>query len=96
MANLGSITKQPREILPVDLSYAAVIGARTVETITPTIEVPTGMTATVQQITGSVLQIYISGGTDGQTYKWTVLTDIVIGGRTTRVEDEFTVNVVEV
>ena len=33
MALLGSITKQPREILPVDIDYDLVIAGRTVDSI---------------------------------------------------------------
>jgi len=95
MSIIGTINKQPREILPVDIDYAKVIGSRTVDSITPTIETPTGMTLASSSVTGSVVQLYISGGTTGNTYKWTLLTDIVIGGKTSRLEDEFTVIVEE-
>jgi hypothetical protein len=93
MALLGSFKKQPREILPVDISYSAVIGSRTITSITPTIETPSGMTLVSSNLTGHVVQLYLSGGTDGVTYRWTLLTDIVIGGATTRVEDEFDVTI---
>lgn len=96
MALIGAFTKQPREILPADISYAAVIGARTATSITCTVEVPAGMTAVSQIVSGTTLQIYVSGGATAQTYRWVVLADIVIGGRTTRVEDEFDVVVLEV
>lgn len=96
MALIGSMTKQPGEILPVDISYASVIGVRTASSITPTVTVPVGMTAVSQVLSGQVLQIYLSGGTNAQSYRWTVVTDIVIGGATTRVEDEFDVVVEDV
>lgn len=97
MALIGSFTKQPSEKLPVDITYAAVIAGRTTTSITPVTTVPTGMTAgEVQQLTGEVLQIYVAGGTTGQTYRWVVQTSIVIGGKTTVVEDEFDVVVLEV
>lgn len=95
MAVIGSITKQPREILPIDLDYSKVIGTRIVDSITPTIEVPAGMTLSSSQVSGNVLQLYVASGTTGTAYTWTVLTDIVIGGRTSRLEDEFTVLVEE-
>lgn len=96
MSLIGTITKQPREILPVDISYADVIGSRTATSIVQSVTVPSGMTMASEQVSGQVLQVYVSGGTDGVIYRWTVLTDITIGGRVTRVEDEFDVAVVEV
>ncbi len=96
MALIGSMLKQPGEILPVDISYADVIGGRVVTSITPTITVPGGMTKVSEQVSGQVLQIYLSGGVNATSYRWTVACDIVIGGRTTRVEDEFDVVVEEI
>lgn len=96
MALIGSMVKQPGEKLPVDISYADVIGDRTATSITPTITVPVGMVKDSEEVSGHTLQIYLSGGTDGNAYRWTVVTDIVIGGKTTRVEDEFDVVVEEI
>ena len=96
MAIVGALTKQPREIVAVDLDYTQAIDGRTVSLITPSIEAPSGMALESAQVDGSVLQVYMSGGTAGQVYRWTVLTDIVIGGRTTRLEDEWHVLVEEV
>lgn len=96
MALLGSMSKQPSEILPVDISYADVIGSRTATSIAQTITVPSGMTKVSDEVSGSVLQIYVSGGTTGTSYRWVVKTDITIGGKVTRVEDEFDVVVLEV
>lgn len=96
MPLIGSFSKQPREVLPVDISYADVVGGRTVTSLVPTVEVPAGMTMVSMQVDGTTLQIYVSGGTTSNSYRWTVLTDITIGGRVTRVEDEFDVVVLEV
>lgn len=97
MALIGTLIKQPREILPVDISYAATIGARAPSSITPTVETPPGMTtiSIATDLPSKTVQLYIGGGTAGQTFKYTVLTDIVIGGSTSRVEDEFLVVVEE-
>jgi hypothetical protein len=95
MPLLGAKTKQPREELPVDIDYTDVIAGRPYTSITPTVEVPVGMTKVSAEVSGTVLQIYLAGGTDGQHYHWTVLTEIVIGGKTTKVEDEFDVVVEE-
>lgn len=96
MALLGSLTKQPVEELPVDISYSAVIGGRAVDTLTIAITTPSGMTLVSSTSTLSACQLYVGGGTTGTSYKWTVLASIVIGGKTTKVEDEFNVVVEEV
>ena len=96
MALIGSFTKQPGEAGPADISYAAVIGTRTADSITPTVTVPTGMTMTSATVSGTTLQIYYAGGTNATSYRWVVSTAIVIGGKTTIVEDEFDVVVTEV
>lgn len=97
MALIGSFTKQPGEALPVDITYADVIGGRTTTSITPVVTVPSGMTMSeTQDLSGEVLQLYVAGGTSGQNYRWTVVTTIVIGGKDTIVEDEFDVVVLEV
>lgn len=95
MAIIGTVTKQPREILPVDISYAKAIGTRAFTSLTPAVETPAGMTLAAVLVADTTVQVVISGGTAGQVYKWTVLTDIVIGGVTSRLEDEFAVLVEE-
>lgn len=91
MALLGSMTKQPREVYPVDISYTDVLAGRTPSSITPTVEVPVGMTLVSQELAGDQLQLYVSGGTDQNSYRWTILTSITIGGKVTTLEDEFDV-----
>lgn len=54
------------------------------------------MAAVSSIVSGQTLQIYLSGGVTGATYRWVLQTDIVMGGATTRVEDEFDVVVLEV
>jgi hypothetical protein len=98
MSFLGSTNKQPREKLPIDISYALVIGDRAADSIALTIETPTGMVleSSSTDAAGKLAQLFVSGGTSGTTYHWTVLADITIGGKVTRVEDEFSVAVSEV
>lgn len=96
MSLIGSFPKQPIEELPFDVSYASVIGGRTATSITPTVTVPTGMTQMSAIVSGQVLQIYVAGGTTANSYRWVVTTAIVIGGLTTRVQDEIDVVVLEV
>lgn len=96
MALIGSMTKQPGEILPVDIDYTSVIGGRTATLLSATITTPSGMTKVSEELAGNVLQIYLGGGTTGVSYRWTIVMEITIGGRITRVEDEFDVVVLEV
>lgn len=94
MAVIGSFTKQPAEILRVPISYARVLGTRTADGITPTITAPSGMTQSeTASVSGAVLQLWVAGGADGATYRWKVVSDIVVGGKAERVEDEFDVRV---
>lgn len=95
---LGTINKQPSEILPIDIDYTKVIGDRTASSITLTVTAPTGMAMDSAEADAAAQfgQVYVSGGTSGESYKWTVIADIVIAGKTTRVEDEFTVAVTEI
>lgn len=96
MSLIGSFTKQPAEDLPFDINYASVIGGRTVTSITPTVTVPAGMTKPAELLSGQVFQIYVASGTTATSYRWVVTTAIVIGGLTTRVQDEIDVVVLEV
>jgi len=95
---LGTITKQPSEIIPIDIDYSKVIGDRTASSISLTVTPPSGMAmeSAEADATERFGQVYVSGGTDATAYKWTVQADIVIAGKTTRVEDEFTVQVAEI
>lgn len=95
MAIIGSLTKQPREIIDVEISYAKVLGDRVASSITPSVEVPAGMLMDAQTVGADSVRLYVRGGTSGQSYTWTVLTDLVVGGRLIRVEDEFVVLVEE-
>ena len=96
MSLIGSFTKQPIEELPFDISYASVIGGRTATSITPTVTVPAGMTKPAELLSGQTLQIYAAGGATANSYRWVVTTAIVIGGLTTRVQDEIDIVVLEV
>jgi hypothetical protein len=95
MALLGSFVKQPREIYVVDLHYDVAIGARPVDSIAATIETPAGMTLESSQLSGDTLQLHVGTGLHAHNYRWTVLCEIVIGGKLERLEDEFDVVVEE-
>lgn len=82
-------TKQPGEALSVDIDYTEFIAGRSVTSLTPTITTPAGLTLVTSGMSGNKLQLHISGGTTGQSYKWTISMAIVISGITHIVEDEF-------
>ncbi len=95
MAELGTIMKQPREILDFDVDYTTTLAGRTSLLTTATSEsAPAGLTltTTVYPETKRVKTVF-SGGTDGLTYKITVLTNTDDG---LKYEDEVTVIVQEV
>lgn len=93
MAIIGTFTKQPGEILPFKISYVDVLAGRTATSITPVMTLPTGLTSPAEVLSGSVYQGFVAGGTHGVDYIVTVVTDILIAGNVTRVEDEVRVKV---
>lgn len=98
MAQLGTITKQPTEKLPYDLSYAEVLGERTGTIGTPTTSVTgTGTVPTITDtsLTGQVFQFYVNGGTPG-TFKLEVTVSITVGGKIETVQDEIEIVVEEI
>jgi hypothetical protein len=94
MALLGTITKQPREILDFDIDYTTVLAGRSDTLSTQTSEVsPSGLTLVSTTRTGNIVKVVISTGTDTQLYKVTVLVTTTAG---LRYEDEVNVLVGEV
>lgn len=80
MALLGSMTKQPREILDFDIDYATALTARSDTLSEKTVEVsPVGLTIVSSTITGSKIKVIVSLGTDAVTYKVTVLATTTAG-----------------
>lgn len=95
MAILGTVTKQPREILDFDLDYSTVLAGRTSALTTASSEVtPAGLVidSTTVYAQDKKVKVKISGGTDAITYKVTVLTNADDG---LKYEDEVTVVVEE-
>ena len=73
MAVLGSITKQPSEILDFDIDYTTVLAGRADTLTTPTVTFsPTGVTAPTPTISGNKVKVVVSAGTDAVTYKATI------------------------
>lgn len=75
MALLGSLTKQPAEVLDFDISYVTVLAGRSDIIVTKATAVtPTGLTVAASTInaSGNGIKVVVSGGTDGVTYIVTV------------------------
>ena len=94
MALLGSFTKQPREVLDFDISYATVLAGRT-DTITGVVlsVLPTGLTLSPAVVTGNVAKGKVSVGVTGVTYTVTAIATTTAG---LVYEDEIMVLVEEV
>ena len=87
---LGTYTKQPADVLDYDVDYAEFLnGTDTLasKTVTAT---PTGINVDSSTIVGTRVKVWLSGGTNGVTYKVTV-TATTGDGRVK--QDEFKVKV---
>lgn len=95
MALLGTITKQPREKIDFDLSYASVLAGRTDSLATIATEIAPADQLTVEytQISGTTVKIKLIQGNTGVSYKVTV---IATTNNNFVYEDEVTVMVEEV
>lgn len=94
MALLGTIPKQPREIIDFDISYASFLVGRTDSLASIVTEVTgVGLGVLYSAITGNLVKVVLTGGTDGQSYKVTVITTTTAG---LVLEDEVTVLVEEI
>jgi len=93
MAILGTITKQPREKVDFDISYATVLANRSDTMVSGIVEVvPAGLTLSPVTFAGDTAKVTVSAGTDATTYKVTVLATTTAG---LIYEDEVTVIVEE-
>jgi hypothetical protein len=93
MAILGTIYKQPREILDFDIDYSTVLAGRSDTIASQTSEVsPAGLTLGTLSRNGNVIKQVFSTGTDSQLYKITILATTTAG---LKYEDEVNVLVGE-
>ena len=90
---LGNFTKQPVDVLDYDIDYSQwLTTGDNVESINVAVE-PSGLTVDNTFVNDPRVKIYLSGGTDGTTYKITVTTTTADG----RVkQDEFKLKVKEI
>lgn len=90
---LGNFTKQPIDVLDYDIDYSQwLTTGDNVESIDVTVE-PSGLTVDNTFVNDPRVKIYLSGGTNGSTYKITV-TMTTADGRVK--QDEFKLKVKEI
>lgn len=80
MAILGTVTKQPREIVDFDVSYTAALAANLDTLSLKTVEVtPAGLTIVSSTIVSDKIKVVVSTGTAAVTYKVTILATTTAG-----------------
>lgn len=90
---LGNFTKQPVDVLDYDIDYSQwLTTGDNVESFTVVVE-PSGLTVDNTFTNDPRVKIYLSGGTDGATYKITV-TMTTADGRVK--QDEFKLKVKDI
>lgn len=80
VAIIGRDTKQPDEHLDYDIDFGDWFVGRTDSPASFAVVVPTGLTLDSSGLSGNKVRLVLSGGTDGQQYKVTVLmttTDLI-------------------
>ena len=82
---LGKFTKQPADVLDYDFDYSDWLDDRVDTIATQTVTADTGITVGTVSNASGVVKAWISGGTDGQTYKVTC-TMTSAGGRIKQAE----------
>lgn len=90
---LGTVKKQPVEVLDYDFDYTEFLdGIDTLDSATTAVS-PTGGLTVTGSIVGDRVKVWASGGTDGSTYVVTV-TATTVDGRVK--QDELRVRIKEV
>jgi hypothetical protein len=69
---LGRKLKQSGETLDYDVSYEDWFENRSDAPASHTVTADTGITVVTSSLTGEIVRVVLSGGTDGETYKITV------------------------
>ena len=92
MAILGKATKQPIELQAYDISFVDWLTALSDTAASHTVTAEAGITIDSSSLTAGVVQVWLSGGTDGTTYKITA-TITTAAGRVK--EDEIKIKIKE-
>lgn len=82
---LGRFQKQPADVLDYDFDYSDWLADRADTISSISITADTGITVGTTAHVSGVVKVFLSGGTDGSSYKITS-TVITTGGRTKQAE----------
>lgn len=66
---LGKFTKQPVEIQDYDIDFTEYLEYHNDVALSHTAVAETGLTVVTSVLTAGVVKVFVSGGTDGNTYK---------------------------
>lgn len=69
MSILGKFTKQPVEVQDYDIDFTGYLEFHNDAALSHTAAVETGLTLLSSTLTDGVVKVFVSGGTDGTTYK---------------------------
>ena len=85
MSILGTFIKQPADVLDYDIDYRDWLADRSDTLQSATVTAETGLTVSSFVIVQGVVKVFLSGGTDGGSYKVTC-TATTAGGRVKQAE----------
>lgn len=80
MSILGKFTKQPVEIQDYDIDFNEYLASQNDAALSHTVIAETGLTVMSSSLTAGVVKVFVSGGTDGESYKVSA-TVTTAGGR---------------
>jgi len=93
MSILAKYKKQPNETLDYDISYEKFFSTRTDDIANVVVTPEAGLTLGPKVVLGKVCKVFLSGGTEGVSYKVTVVMTSTTG---VIKEDEFIVTIKEI
>lgn len=80
MSILGKFTKQPVEVQDYDISFTEYLASQSDTAVSHTATAEAGISILASNLTGGVVKVFVSGGTDGNQYKVSA-TVTTAGGR---------------
>jgi hypothetical protein len=69
MSILGKFTKQPVEVQDYDIDFTEYLASQNDAAISHSATADTGITIMASALTAGVVKVFVSGGTDGESYK---------------------------
>lgn len=80
MGILGKFTKQPVEVQDYDIDFGEYLTSQSDTAVSHTTAAESGVTIMSSNLVGSVVKVFVAGGTDGNQYKVSA-TVTTTGGR---------------